>query len=391
MPIRFMFLGLALVASLTAIADQAQLTIGYLELDDDRRYRERALRAGLRALPRGRPYAGAQVALREGRFAAASVGVELRLAREKAKDPGALVTVLERLHEEGVRLFLLDLPAEAMRELAQHARGKELLLFNLSALDDELRGMHCQSRLLHVSPSYSMLMDALAQHLVTRKWRKVLALEGPRPEDARLLKAFSRAAKRFGLKIVDERDFVVGNNPREREQNNIALLTGGRDYDVVFVADASGEFARGVPYSIQKPRPVVGSAGLVPDWWHWAWERHGAPQLNGRFLKKAKRLMSGYDWSAWMAVKTISEALLRTRSREFGPLSAFILGNEIVLDGFKGHRLSYRPWNRQLRQPLFLTTGEWVIARAPLDGFLHATNNLDTLGFDDKDSECIFR
>ena len=102
---------------------------------------------------------------------------------------------------------------------------------------------------------------------------------------------------------------AIGRDPRERAQNNVTLLTAGADYDVVVVVDADGEYAREVPYQVQKPRPVVGAAGLVPDWWHWAWERHGAPQLNNRFTKVAKRPMTGYDWSAWMAVKAMVDHL----------------------------------------------------------------------------------
>ena len=37
---------------------------------------------------------------------------------------------------------------------------------------------------------------------------------------------------------------------------------------------------------------------------------------------------------------------------------------------------------------LFVTTGEWVVARAPFDGFLHAKNDLDTLGVDERESAC---
>ena len=37
---------------------------------------------------------------------------------------------------------------------------------------------------------------------------------------------------------------------------------------------------------------------------------------------------------------------------------------------------------------LFVGSEEWVVARAPFDGFLHATNDLDTLGVDERESEC---
>ncbi|MEE9421885.1 MAG: amino acid ABC transporter substrate-binding protein, partial [Gammaproteobacteria bacterium] len=129
-------------------------------------------------------------------------------------------------------------------------------------------------------------------------------------------------------------------------------------------------------------------AGLVPDGWIWSWDRHGAPQLNKRFLRKAKRWMTAYDWSAWMAVKTIGEAVQRTNSSEFKLIRDYLLGDEIILDGFKGYPLSFRDWNRQLRQPVFLTTTNWVVARAPLEGFLHEKNNLDTLGLDRKETRC---
>jgi ABC transporter substrate binding protein (PQQ-dependent alcohol dehydrogenase system) len=109
-------------------------------------------------------------------------------------------------------------------------------------------------------------------------------LVGPGWADVRLKSSFKRSAGRFVLKIVDRRDFVLGKDPRQRARNNVALLTGGREYDVVVVLDDQAEFARDVPYQTQRPRPVAGSAGLVPDWWHWAWERHGAPQLNKRVL-----------------------------------------------------------------------------------------------------------
>ena len=233
-----------------------------------------------------------------------------------------------------------------------------------------------------------MLMDALAQYLVSKRWQEVLVLAGPRPADEEMLAAFERSAKRFKIDVTDTRAFVLGTDPRQRGQNNVALLTRKGGYDVVFVADATGDFAKEVPYQVQKPRPVAGGAGLVADWWHWAWERHGAPQLNGRFQKRAKRPMTGYDWAAWVAVKAVVEALLRTRSTRFETLTEYIRGEKIVIDGFKGNRLNFRSWSGQLRQPIFITTGEWVVARTPLEGFLHATNNMDTLGVDERETAC---
>jgi ABC transporter substrate binding protein (PQQ-dependent alcohol dehydrogenase system) len=144
-----------------------------------------------------------------------------------------------------------------------------------------------------------------------------------------------------------------------------------------------------VPYRTVLPRPVVGSAGLVAEGWHSSWERNGAPQLNRRFRKAENRVMAAEDWAAWMATKAIIEVALKlpdaSRHR------AALRSQELVLDGFKGARLSFRPWDQQLRQPVFLAhggIGGGIAGIAPFDGFLHPKNNLDTLGADEKESPC---
>jgi ABC transporter substrate binding protein (PQQ-dependent alcohol dehydrogenase system) len=386
---------LALAALLPVVAGAAgaagaAVRIAHLEIADDARYDTTRLEFRGLALPLGRAHAGAEVALREARFVGKAVGVEFALERVAGADAGELTAAVARLNDEGVRYFLIDADATVVAEVAQALRGRELLLFNVSAPDDALRGAQCQPHLLHTAPSHAMQADALAQYLVSKKWRSVLLLQGPLPEDALLAQAFERAAKRFGLKIVARRDFVLSNDPRQREQGNVALLTAGAEYDAVLVADSDGEFARGVPYRGVLPRPVVGSEGLVASAWHWAWERHGAPQLNARLEKHAGRKMAAPDWAAWMAVKTVVEAVVRTANAPFAVVSAYIKGDQITLDGFKGNRLGYRPWNNQLRQPLLLATHNAVIERAPIDGFLHQHNNMDTLGYDQRDSRCAF-
>ena len=318
----------------------------------------------------------------------AVLGVELKLKRRRAKSATALVEAALELAGAGVQYLLIDAPGPVVDEVARATRGTDLLLFNVSARDDVLRQAQCQAHLLHVIPSHAMLMDALVQYLVSRKWREVLVLIGPRPEDEQLTTAFERSAKRFGVEIVEQRPFVLSNDPRQREKNNVALLTAGVDYDVVFVADTDGEFARDVPYQTVRPRLVVGTEGLAASSWHWAWERHGAPQLESRFEKRAKRPMRAVDWAAWVSVKAVVEAVLRTEGAVFATVRDYLLGDQIVLDGFKGNRMNFRPWSRQLRQPILLITHNWVVERAPLRGFLHQTNNLDTLGFDARDTRC---
>jgi len=382
----------ALAASLLFFALAAGaaevIRFGYLELADDPRYDERKAFFRTLSRPLGAPFAGAEVALRESRFVGQAIGVSFELVRARGADARALVAELDKLHAEGVRHFLIDAPGKVVAEVAAATRGRELLLFNVSAPDDALRQAQCQAHLYHTIPNHGMQTDALAQFLVAKKWRKVLLLQGPRDDDRLIGAAFENSARRLGLKIVDKKDFVLGNDPRQRELGNVGLLTAGDDHDVVFVADSDGEFARSVPYDTVRPRPVVGAEGLVAEAWHWAWSRHGAPQLVSRFDKQAGRHMGSADWAAWVAVKAVVEAVVRTGNAPFDKRVAYLGGEEITIGGFKGNRLYFRDWDRQLRQPLLLATHNAVIERAPIQGFLHQTNNLDTLGFDRRDSRC---
>jgi ABC transporter substrate binding protein (PQQ-dependent alcohol dehydrogenase system) len=232
-----------------------------------------------------------------------------------------------------------------------------------------------------------MLADGLAQYLVTKQWRNLLLLQGKLPRDQAFSQAFRKTAKKFGLKITEEKEFVLSNDPRQRDQNNIALLTTHQS-EVVLLVDTDGEFGRYVPYQTVHPRPVVGTEGLIPSAWHWAWERHGAPQLNQRFVKRAKRKMLGPDWAAWAAVKVIVESVLRTKSTDFEKVTGYLKSDRLTLDAYKGTPASFRPWNNQLRQPILLHTHNAVVDRAPLRGFLHPTQNLDTLGVTSEGSGC---
>ncbi len=291
--------------------------------------------------------------------------------------------------DAGTHFFLIDAPAEAYKPLAAAVRGRDALLFNVSAPDDTLRRDLCAPEIVHVYPSRAQLMDGLVQYAVSKKWANLLLFEGPTAEDTALAGAFTHSAQKFGARIVADQHFKPGTDPRDREQNDPALLSAiNRDFDVVFVADSDFDFVRSVPYRLVRPRPVIGSIDLEPVAWHWTWEHNGAPQVNSRFEKKSVgRRMEGPDWAAWIAIKMIVQSALRTRSADFARQRAFILGDN-DFDGDKGLAVSVRPWDHQVRQAILLAAPYEVVASAPIEGFLHQTNELDTLGDDRPETAC---
>ena len=65
-----------------------------------------------------------------------------------------------------------------------------------------------------------------------------------------------------------------------------------------------------------------------------------------------------------------------------------IFASGTIFDGDKGLALSVRPWDQQLRQAILLAAPYQVVASAPVEGFLHKTNVLDTLGDDENETPC---
>jgi ABC transporter substrate binding protein (PQQ-dependent alcohol dehydrogenase system) len=365
------------------------VTIGYVELENDARYRPTLGVGQLIVVPHERPLAGAELALDDAATVGRAIGRDFVLSHFTASDETLLIEqVVAAVDRHGLRLFLLDLPASAVEHLTEALRDRPVLLFNTTAADDRLRRNLCAPHLVHVLPSLAMTTDALAQYIVARNWRDVLLLEGPLEDDKIEADAFARAARKFGARIVERRRFTVGDDPRQRETTDAALLTAtAHDYDVVYVADEDGGFARTLPYRTTRPRPVIGETGLVAASWHWTWEGYGAPELIERFQTRTRRHMTGRDWSNWIAVNLIVQSVLRTGSDEIGVLKKYILGDSSY-DGMKGLAVSVRPWDHQLRQAILLSTADAVIATAPLPGFLHATNALDTLGDDRSETPC---
>jgi ABC transporter substrate binding protein (PQQ-dependent alcohol dehydrogenase system) len=365
------------------------IAVGYVQVADDPRYDAREGPAESTITP-GRPVVGAQMAIDEVNIDAGTSGLTYKLIEQDAASGDKLAATVDAMAAKGVHWFVVDAPDDAMTALAKAERGKDVILFNISARSDALRGAACQPELLNVIPSRAMLADALAQFLLARKWPKVLVLRGPLPEDKADADAFAHAAKRFGLSIAATRDFIVSNDPRHRDQDNVALLTGDATYDVIYVADSDGTFARGLPYATIYPRPVIGATGLVATAWRWSWERYGAPQVSHRFKKRAGRDMGAEDWAAWLAVRALDDAVRESKAADSAGVDKYLLGPAMNIDGAKGPPLSFRDWDHQLRQPILLATADAVIADAPMSGFLHQTNVLDTLGYDKPETKCKF-
>lgn len=383
------FLAALLAFVLAGAAGAADLRIGLLRLDPDPRYDADLAYARIELRPLGDVRAAVDMALSDMKIVTDALGFEVALTQAAVAGPG-LTDAAREMADGGVTHLVVDLPAADVDAVALALADTPVTILNTTAPDDWLR-RKCHANLLHTAASDRMIADALVQHAVAHQWESLLVLRGKTDRDTARADAFVQSAARFRLRIVDDQEFDLSTNPAMREQNNVALLTGGtRDYDAVFIADEVGEFARYVPYQTALSRPVIGATGLVAVEWHWAFERYGAPQVNSRFESHADdgRRMGWQDWSAWIAARAVLTAFAKSRAQELADINAFLRSDRLRLDGSKGAQMSFRPWSGQLRMPVLLSTHNAIIGVAPLEGFLHQSNTLDALGYDEREFDC---
>ena len=313
--------------------------------------------------------------------------VRLRPGDDAAK---AAVTLADR---NG--FIIADLPADALLKAADAVRDRGTVLLNAGAIDDRLREEDCRANVIHVAPTRSMLADGLAQYLVWKQWKRWMMVVGSHEEDKRYAEALRRAATRFGARIVQERIFEDTGGARRTDsgvtliQRQMPVFTQQAPaYDVLVAADENEVFASYLPYRTWDPRPVAGSAGLVPKSWDAAQDQWGAVQMQNRFLKLNSRRMTALDMQAWTAARMIGEAVSRVNSGDHKTVLDFLKGPDFSIAAFKGQRLTLRAWNLQLRQPILLVDGRMVVSVSPQEGFLHQVSELDTLGVDRPETRC---
>ncbi len=391
--IRLLFgvvVGLSALVTTARATDPVEIGIGYLR------------RAGIKPTlsmveqpAENDGVAGARVAIEDNNTTGKFLNQHFTLEESRLKDGDDAARAAATLADRNIAFIIADLPADSLLKAADAVRDRGTALFNAGAIDDRLREEDCRTNVIHVAPTRSMLADGLAQYLVWKQWKRWMLVVGSHDEDRLFAEALRRSATRFGAKIVQEKVFEDTGGARRTDsgvtliQRQMPVFTQQAPvYDILVAADESEVFASYLPYRTWDPRPVAGSAGLVPKSWDPAQDQWGAVQMQNRFLKLNSRRMTALDMQAWTAARMIGEAASRVNSSDRKTVLDFLKGPDFSIAAFKGQRLTLRAWNLQLRQPILLVDGRMVVSVSPQEGFLHHVSELDTLGVDQPETKC---
>jgi ABC transporter substrate binding protein (PQQ-dependent alcohol dehydrogenase system) len=337
--------------------------------------------------------AGARLATADNASTGRFVGLRFELLENVLSSGEDPEVGFDQLVARGAQWIVANLMAQDLRRILSRRQGDRPLIINSGAPDDDLRTGVC-SGLLHTIPSRSMTADALAQYLVTLNWRRWFLVIGRKPPDQLMADAYRRAAKRFGADIVVEKEwsFQPGHGRADTGhvalQSEIPVFTRVADHDVLVVADETDEFGEYLFGRTHRPRPVAGTHGILATAFHQTNEQWGAAQLHARFEKQNGRRMGPVDYAAWLAVRAVGEAALRSRATESEGIDQYMRGPDFQLGGYKGTAHSFRPWDGQMRQPVLIAGPRMLLSASPQPGFIHQMTALDTLGTSQREMQC---
>ncbi|HEX3865576.1 MAG TPA: hypothetical protein VHV78_02450 [Gemmatimonadaceae bacterium] len=211
------------------------------------------------------------------------------------------------------------------------------------------------------------------------------------------------AAEMFGGSV----DLMAFADPRQAPHDATALLGdddagrckllaaaasshGQLFFNVVCASDALGD-ARCSPTAFHvwpsdamcrdARASVKASAAADVVAWDGSLVRFGADSLNLRYSRRFGRPMTPAAWCSWLAIKILWETSLRAKRSDPAVLSRTLISDSTQFDGHKGRPLSFRSWDRQLRQPLYVRSASTLVeAPRPTGEDESSRDVLDLLG-----------
>lgn len=277
---------------------------------------------------------------------------------------------------EGVSVLVGGFSREEADALAEVAEEFGILFMNIGCPSDALRGEGCRPLSFHVEASAAMYLDAIMGWFVRSQYRTWhLVHEDSEEGHALAARAGQALAHRhWGGREVGRT--VVRPRGRDFHEAIRAIQSDGPDA-VLVLTDWLAQLDFLASYEAAAlTHPVVGfpepstqlreyfaksrqiapaaGAGHRAVLWEATLDAYGARELNARFGSRWGKPMDPPAWAAYQACKIAYEAALFGGTLEGAGLAEYLTSERAVFDVHKGIGVSFRRWDHQLRQSLYL-------------------------------------
>lgn len=327
------------------------------------------------------------------------------------------VAAAKALVAQGVVALVVGLGDAETVAVTQVADSAKVPLLNVLAETDDLRNQACSPYLFDIAPSAAMYLDALEGWFVgqgLRKWEFVVSDD--QAGASMLARARATLSRRhFAARVAGVVKVEPGNvatsaalHAIERDAPDVVVLLLSAEDQLSFVKayDAAGikALVTGFPYAAAQTRTfykawqsAAGQADAMyrAEAWDAKLPSFGAVQLNARFQKRWNRPMDAASWAAFMAFQILYNTFTSGAARTPAAIHGYFEKPGTVFDVWKGVGTSFRPWNHQLRQALYLihleTDGSVTVVGTLPQIFKPGTKlveRLDQLGYQKSESRC---
>ena len=367
---------------------------------------------------------GAIMAEEEFQLNANMFGIDFEVVSTEADADGMVAAAEALLADGNVFAIAGGFDATESRILSEWTAAKGVPFINLFAADDRLRNQLCAGTSFHVAPSAAMYLDSLAGWYVRAGFRNWFVVQADSEEGADQYQRLGRSLndRHFGAREVGHAVVAAGAAIGPDLVAEIAgsgadvvlLLTPAQDQLSALAAMEAAELdlmVTGFPYAEAQTRaffelsrdaaPKLGS-GMRATAWEPTLDAYGARELNARYMGRWNEPMEGAAWATYQGIKVLFEAAMFSGSTDTQSVLNYLSAPTSVFDVWKGIGTSFRPWDHQLRQPLYLSKIDEQATDAKLLGQLvgelpaiympgtDPVERLDQMGDLAPDSQCQF-
>lgn len=304
------------------------------------------------------------------------LGIGVELLYERATGADAVTAAAQRLVDQGVYGVIGGYDFEEARALGVWADAAGVPFINVGAVDDSLRNDLCSMNTFHIEASAAMYLDALAGWYVRAGFRRWFIIQEDSDSGEALYDRLTWAMqnRHFGAREVGHAvipagtsitDTIVRNIDRSNSDLIILLNSSGDQLTILTDLDNAGvrKEVAGFPWPDTQTRafylayraaaPNLG-AGYRASNWEWTIDAYGAREYNARYSDRFNQPMDAAAWATFHAVKVLFEAAFFGQSTVPADVMAYMRAPTSVFDLHKGIAVTFRPWDQQIRQSLFL-------------------------------------
>jgi len=310
---------------------------------------------------------GAQLGAEEADITAGMFGTKVELIIEDGVTPANMLALVRKLSApEHLTAIIAALDDPTTASLSAFTQQERLVCLNTTARGGDLRGEKCHRSTFHVEPDLAMYTYAMGQWLMQNNRKRWYSIVSEAGFGAEVYHRSRRFLQQQGGADLGRSVITSGQS----DYQDVLAHLGGVEAEAVVVAITGDELRHFLEqYRISGLKTLLAGIPLdmialwqasleslqgvwVTSWYH-GLERFSARELNRRFYRRFEKPAEGFAWTNWAAVKLVMEGVLRSASTDASALVSY-LESAPPFDGHKGRSLTFRDWNHQLRQPLYV-------------------------------------